>query len=137
MIAGLTLRHGRGDILRAAYEGIGVGIRQILDLLDEKPDRLVAVGGGTEAKLWLQIISDMTGTPQQIPQQTLGAAYGDALLAAIGAGIVPSDTDWTQIVRTVEPNDELRGDYDDVYRRYPELYAATSEIVHDLQRLPA
>jgi xylulokinase len=136
VIAGLTLRHGRGDILRAAYEGIGVGIRQILDLLDEKPDRLVAVGGGTEAKLWLQVISDMTGTPQQIPEQTLGAAYGDALLAAIGAGIVSPDTDWTQIVHMVEPDDELRGEYDDVYRRYPELYAATSEIVHDLQGLP-
>jgi xylulokinase len=30
VLAGLTLRHGRGHLFRAAYEGIAFGIRQIL-----------------------------------------------------------------------------------------------------------
>ena len=137
VIAGLTLRHGRGDILRAAYEGIAVGIRQILALVSGVPEGFVAVGGGTHAQLWLQVISDMTGATQYVPEQTLGAAYGDALLAAIGVGLVAPETDWTRISRVVAPNGELRDAYDDVYRRYPELYAATSEIVHALQELPA
>ena len=34
VIAGLTLRHTRGDLFRAVYEGIAFGIRQILELLD-------------------------------------------------------------------------------------------------------
>ena len=34
VIAGLTLRHQRGHLFRAVYEGIGFGIRQILQLLD-------------------------------------------------------------------------------------------------------
>jgi xylulokinase len=135
--AGLTLRHGRGDILRAAYEGIAAGIRQILDLGADAPDHLVAVGGGTHSTLWLQVMSDMTGVAQHVPEQTLGAAYGDALLAAIGVGLVPPETDWTRLARVVEPNDELRSVYDDVYPRYPALYAATSEIVHQLEELPA
>ena len=51
VIAGLTLRHQRGHLFRAVYEGIGFGIRQILQLLDTDRTpvhRLVAVGGGTQ-----------------------------------------------------------------------------------------
>jgi len=137
VVAGLTLRHRRGDLLRAAYEGIGCGIRQIVELLDRPPARLVAVGGGTQAHLWLQVVSDVTGIAQELPEQTIGAAYGDALLAAIGTGLVAAETDWTRIARVVEPDDGVRRAYDDVYRRYPTLYAATSQIVHELQELSA
>ena len=63
-------------------------------------DRIVAVGGGTQGGLWTQIVSDVTGREQQIPQQTIGASYGDALLAAIGTGLVPPDTDWARAGRT-------------------------------------
>src|SRR5207245_1531049 len=51
VIAGLTLRHTRGHLFRAAYEGIAYGIRQIIDYLDNDSSpiqRLVAVGGGTQ-----------------------------------------------------------------------------------------
>ena len=34
VFAGLTLRHGRGHLFRAAYEGISFGIRQILESFD-------------------------------------------------------------------------------------------------------
>ena len=65
VIAGLTLRHGRGHLFRAVYEGIAFGVRQILELIDERrrarPQRLVAVGGGTQGGLWTQIVSDVTG----------------------------------------------------------------------------
>ena len=52
VVAGLTLRHGRGHLFRAAYEGIAFGIRQILELFDERrrrSSRIVAVGGGPRA----------------------------------------------------------------------------------------
>ena len=38
VIAGLTLRHTRGHLFRAVYEGIAFGIRQILELLDTDRD---------------------------------------------------------------------------------------------------
>ena len=48
LFAGLTLRHGRGHLFRAAYEGIGFGVRQILEMFDDAHTgrRTVAVGGG-------------------------------------------------------------------------------------------
>ncbi|PZG11162.1 sugar kinase [Micromonospora craterilacus] len=138
VIAGLTLRHGRGHLFRAVYEGIAFGIRQILDLLDTEANpvrRLVAVGGGTQGGLWTQIVSDVTGRSQQVPRVTIGASYGDALLAAIGAGLVPPETDWTVAGRLVEPNPATRATYDTLFQHYTSLYPNTRQEVHALARL--
>ncbi|WP_226345499.1 FGGY-family carbohydrate kinase [Agilicoccus flavus] len=138
VVAGLSLRHGRAHLFRAAYEGIACGIRQIVEFLDSEQDpikRLVAVGGGTQGGLWTQIVSDVTGRPQDVPEQTIGASYGDALLAAIGTGLVPPETDWARVGSTVEPRPQNREVYDKIYRVYTELYPATKEQVHALSRL--
>lgn len=99
VVVGLTLRHGRGHLIRAAYEGIAFGIRQILERFDDAHggERTVAVGGGLRSPIWAQAVSDVTGRPQLVPEQAIGASYGDALLAAIGVGLVPPDTDWARI----------------------------------------
>jgi xylulokinase len=135
VIAGLTLRHGRGHLFRAIYEGIAYGIRHILEVLDEAAEpaqRIVATGGGTQGGLWTQIVSDVTGRQQLLPVQTIGASYGDALLAAIGAGLAAPNTDWSQVARQVESNPEPRALYDELYAAYRELYPATREQVHRL-----
>ena len=139
VIAGLSLRHTRGHLFRAAYEGIGFGIRQILELMDvaagEPASRLVAVGGGTRGGLWTQVVADVSGRPQELPHQTIGASYGSALLAAIGTGLVPPSTVWAETSRTVEPNPEHREVYDQLYAMYRDLYPATQPIVHALARM--
>lgn len=138
VVAGLTLRHRRGHLFRAVYEGIAFGIRQILELLDTPANpvrRIVAVGGGTQGGLWTQVVSDVTGREQHVPRQTIGAAYGDALMAAIGVGLVPADTDWTQSGDLVIPDPAQREVYDELYALYTSLYDATRTHVHALARL--
>ncbi|MGW0503470.1 FGGY-family carbohydrate kinase [Micromonospora sp. NPDC003241] len=138
VIAGLTLRHGRGHLFRAGYEGIAFGIRQILELLDtpENPvARLVAVGGGTQGGLWTRIVSDVTGREQEVPEVTIGASYGDALLAAIGAGLAAPDTDWTRPGQIVRPDPSVSATYDGLYAGYTSLYRSTRAEVHALARL--
>lgn len=74
---------------RALLEATAYGVRHILEALEHAgspPRRLVAVGGGTKGGLWPRVVSDVTGLPQEIPAETIGAAYGDALLAAIQRG---------------------------------------------------
>lgn len=134
VVAGLTLRHGRGHLFRAAYEGISFGIRQILERFDDAHTgtRTVAVGGGLRSPVWAQAVSDVTGRAQLVPEQAIGASYGDALLAAIGVGLVPRDTDWARIEREIEPNPLTRNLYDDLYETWRELYPATREQVHRL-----
>jgi xylulokinase len=134
VMVGLTLRHGRGHLFRAAYEGISFGIRQILERLDDAHAglRTVAVGGGLRSPIWAQAISDITGRPQLVPEQGVGASYGDALLAAIAVGLVPPSTDWAKIAREITPDPANRALYDDLYGTWLELYPATREQVHRL-----
>jgi len=135
VVAGLTLRHRRGHLFRAVYEGIAFGIRQILEVLDEAAEpaaRVVAVGGGTQGGLWTQIVTDVTGRAQLLPAQTIGASYGDALLAAIGAGLAEPGTDWSEVSERIEPDPEHRALYDELYGAYGELYPATRAQVHRL-----
>ncbi|MEV3904626.1 FGGY-family carbohydrate kinase [Mycobacterium sp. NPDC050551] len=134
VVAGLTLRHGRGHLFRAAYEGISFGIRQILERFDDAHSaaRTVAVGGGLRSPVWAQTLSDITGRPQLVPEQAIGASYGDALLAAIGVGLVPPSTDWARIATEIEPDPANRARYDDLYETWRELYPATREQVHRL-----
>ena len=138
VIAGLSLRHTRGHLFRAAYEGIAFGVRHILDLLEEAggpATAITAVGGGTQGGLWTQIVSDVTGREQVLPTQTIGASYGSALLAAIGTRLVPVETDWTSKVDKVVPDPANAAVYDDLYTRYRALYSATLEEVHGLAAL--
>jgi xylulokinase len=132
VIAGLTLRHRRGHLYRAVLEGVAFGVRHNLEALGGRPRRVVAVGGGSEGSLWTQIVSDACGVTQEVPRETVGASYGDALLAAQGAGLVGRDERWAKAAATVEPAAERGELYEELYELYRRLYPATRDIAHAL-----
>lgn len=109
-------------------------MRDVLTRFDDAAPstRLVAVGGGLDSPIWPQAVSDITGRTQLTPEQTIGAGFGDALLAAIGLGLVPPDTDWTRIAGRIEPDPRRAVLYDDLHRTWCELYLASKTQVHRL-----
>ncbi|NKI43433.1 FGGY-family carbohydrate kinase [Streptomyces physcomitrii] len=136
LIHGLTLRHGRGHLYRAALEATAFGVRHNLETMVEaggSPERLVAVGGGARG-LWTRIVSDVTGRPQQVPRHTIGAAHGDALFAALGTGLVSAADlgGWNPVASVVEPDPATGEVYEELYGLYRELYPATREAAHVL-----
>ncbi len=138
IICGLTLRHGRGHIYRALLEATAYGVRHILEVMRQaggEITRLVAVGGGTKGGLWTQIVSDVIGLPQDIPEKTIGASYGDALLAALAAGLVQRDARWNPITTRIQPDTATQATYNEVYGVYRQLYPATLNQVHQLAAL--
>ncbi|MEV0764382.1 FGGY-family carbohydrate kinase [Nocardia sp. NPDC050435] len=135
LIAGLTLGHGRAELYRAALESIAYGVRHNLAAMSEEggqAERLVAVGGGTRGGLWTQIVSDVTGLPQQLTAETIGACLGDARFAAAAAGV--DTAAWNPVVDTVIPDPDRHEQYEPFYRHYRELYTATADISHFLAR---
>jgi len=99
------------------------------------PGQLTAVGGGTKSGLWTQIVSDITGLKQVIPTVTIGASFGDAMLAGRGVGLVPPDRLWSTPTETLVPDDRAAARYDELYRVYRLLYPATVEQAHDIARV--
>jgi xylulokinase len=140
LIAGLTLSHTRGHLYRAMLEATGYGIRHILETMQEAGgggERLVAIGGGTKGGLWTQIVSDVTGRPQEVPKETIGASHGDALLAGIATGLAKPESalEWNPVDTVVDPNPAKREVYEELYEVYRELYPATREQSHTLARI--
>lgn len=138
LILGLTLSHGRGHLYRALLEGSAYEVRHNLEVMAAvgvAPKRLIAVGGGTRSELWTQVVTDVTGVAQVIPEITVGASYGDALLAGLAAGVVPPGTRWNRPVQILEPDPSVAARYDELYRVYRELYPATKALAHALARI--
>jgi len=138
-IFGLTLSHGRGHLFRALLEGSAYEVRHNLEVMQAAgaaPEQLTAAGGGTKSGLWTQIVSDVTGLRQVIPEVTIGASFGDALLAGGAVGLVGTDARWNAPAETLVPDDTARRRYDELYGIYRSLYPATSEQAHALARTP-
>ena len=143
VIAGLSLAHGRGHLFRAILEAIAYGVAHNMEAMQAagaNPRRAVAVGGGTRSELLLQIVSDVTGIEQELPAQTIGAAYGDAFLAGLATGLVPMsalDSLWVRAARRFVPDAKRQDLYAEYYRIYRALYPHTREDMHALANLGA
>ncbi len=142
VFAGLTLSHTRAHLYRAMLEGTAYGVRHNLEVMREMgavARRLVAVGGGAQNRLWLQIVSDVVGMAQAVPERTIGAAYGDAFLAGLATGLVSGrevlNRDWVRVADTLEPRPEEARRYDGYYEVYRHLYEHVKDDLHALARL--
>lgn len=135
VLFGLNLTHSRGDIYRALIEGIAYGTSHIFETYaeaGEKPKRLMAVGGGTKNRLWLEATSDISGLPQILAEKTTGASYGDAFLAALGVGDVERQdiTCWNPVEAEVpaRPDPAYRKNYSIFLRLYRQTRDLMAEI---------
>ena len=134
---GLNLTHGRGEMYRAVLEGIAAATRHITDTYAEAgaaPKRVLAVGGGTKNRPWLQATSDMTGLDQVVARVTTGASFGNAWLAARALGSAARIEDWNpaaEVVRAV-----AHPAYARQYPLFRRLYAQTRDIAAELTDAP-
>lgn len=135
LIFGLNLMHNRGDLYRALLEGIAYGTAGIIDTyreIGQAPHSLFAVGGGVRNAVWSQATSDVIGLPQQVCQQTIGASYGDAFLAAVAVGDIRPDAiaEWNPVSRSIAPGSGNAAIYQRRLATFRELYAATRALMH-------
>lgn len=131
---GLTVRHTRAHMARAVLEGVAFGLKDGFNLIAEAglpEDIEVRVsGGGARSTLWKQILADVLGATLVSTNSTEGAAYGAALLAAVGAGVYPdvvSACDATIATSDAVVPGENRAAYDAPYRLYAGLYPALKQ----------
>ena len=133
---GLTTRHDLRHLTRAVLEGVGFGLKDGLDLMIgaglTPPTQIRASGGGVRSSVWRQILADVLEAEIATVQTQEGAAYGAALLAAVGAGWFESVDDACQEAvsagQAVEPGDSAL--YREIHGRYRDLYPALAPIFH-------
>lgn len=128
---GLTLRHERAHLTRAVMEGVTFALRDSFELMRDLGlsfDQVRASGGGANSPFWRQMMADVFGTQIATTSVTLGAAYGAALLAGVGAecfeSVEAASRQAVQVLTTLEPEPAAAAIYDRVHARYRELYPA-------------
>ncbi|MCB9432410.1 MAG: xylulokinase [Ardenticatenaceae bacterium] len=136
---GLTVRHTQAHMTRAVLEGVAFGLRDSFELMKRaglaNVNQVRASGGGTRSPLWRQILADVLGAELVTVNTTEGAAYGAAILAAVGVGAFASVPEaCAQLVRVtgrtgVSP---AVAAYEKQYQLYRQLYPALQPLFQQL-----
>ena len=134
---GLTIRHDLRHLTRAVLEGVAFGLRDGLDLMIgaglHHPTEIRASGGGVRSALWRQILADVLRADIATVPTAEGAAFGAALLAAVGAGWFETVEAACTAVVTVKPAakpTDAASLYTEAHRRYRDLYPALAPTFH-------
>jgi xylulokinase len=121
---GLDLTHGGAAVRRAGYEASGFVVRQLIEMSAAPAARIVATGGGTRVRPWMQAIADAAGLPVEVSAVPEGAALGAAFLGRMAAGLETSTADaarWAATERVVDPDPAWTEPMQDRYARFLEL----------------
>ena len=106
---GLSLGHGPGHLWRALLEAVAYGFRHHVEVFDElgyAPKRFFASDGGSQSRVWMQIMADVLQQPVRLLANPYGSCVGAAWVAAIGSG---QNVGWNDVQRlsgldaTIEP----------------------------------
>jgi xylulokinase len=137
---GLTVRHNQAHMTRSVLEGVAFGLRDSFELMREaglgSVEQVRITGGGAKSPIWRQILADVFGVELVTVSSEEGAAYGAALLAAVGSGVWPdvpaACRQVIQITGSTKPQSEQMAIYDRQYAIYRDLYPALKETFHHL-----
>ncbi len=132
VFSGLTLSHSIGHLWRALLEGYAFAILHHIEVLRDighRTETFVASDGGSNSRVWMQIVADVLQKPVQLLRDHHGSCIGAAWTAAIGAGLTD---DWSGAARfaslasRLEPDPANAEIYARAYRRYRETYERLS-----------
>ena len=124
-ILGLTIATERGQVYRAALEGLSCQLRLAIEMLGAatgfQPKGIRVVGGGSKNDLWNQIRADVTGLPVSTIEQKEATVLGAAICAFVGTGVYPSVEAAQKAMKlretTFRPSKQ-RGAYQELYAAY-------------------
>ncbi len=141
---GMSYFHTIGHFARAVEEGVAFAIKNSIELLTQMGcggSKIIASGGATKSKTWLQIQSDIYGRELYLTQSQEQSALGAAIVAGLGAGIFKDIPEaCSQIVRyqdtVIIPDMKKNAIYNEFYNSiYLKLYEKNREIFHALYNL--
>ena len=116
---------------RAVLEGVAFGLRDSFELMKgaglANVTQVRISGGGTQSALWRHIMADVLQAELVTVNSTEGAAYGAAILAAVGTGTFEStESACEQLIRITgrtTPGENISR-YNEQYAIYRTLYPA-------------
>jgi xylulokinase len=141
LFLGLSAEHDRGHLVRAVMEGATLAAFDAFDVLrslEARPESVVLCGGGSQNRMWRQIVADVFQLPVRPLLTVEQSALGAALVAGAAIGLhdpVEAATRWATYDETVPPDatsaeiyEQLLPIYRDAYRKHIEDFPLLREI---------
>lgn len=133
---GLSLKHDRADMIRAAMEGIIYAQRSSLEIFRRMGltfDRVIASGGGANSKVFRQIIADQFGCEVVTNLVKEQGCMGAAMIAGVAVGAFSDyEEACSQIVRfsdeITEPDTNNQKLYAQDSQIFEKLYPANQAL---------
>lgn len=129
-IFNLSHLHKRAHIARAHFEGIAYNLRWTIENMEKdfgfSISELKVTGGGSQSKLWMQTIADITERKIITTSQPKNAgALGAAMCAMVGSGVLSGFQDIKKLIKSVGvfiPNSEHKKIYNEQFQTYKSIY---------------
>lgn len=136
---GLSLEHGRKEMMRAVVESTGFAVRGIIAAMEAngcKVTDIRASGGQARQPLWCQVRADITGKNVLLPDQEDSDLVGNACVGFYALGDYDSLTaacdGMVRFQKTYMPNPETIGLYDELYGIFSTSCAEMGETLQGL-----
>ena len=132
---GLDVTTTTADMTRAVLEGVSFALRDSYEALKSTGvtlTQVLALGGGTKSRLWVNMLATVLNLPLIMPQDgDFGAALGAAHLARCAVtGDDPADVMITPATaEVIMPNTDLVAAFDTHYATYRRLYPAIKDLL--------
>lgn len=129
---GVTFSTGTAELVRAVLEGTAFAIRHNLSLVGGALECIHATGAPVMNDVWCQIIADVTGLRVLAMSERAGAPLGNAILAAMGVGLVRGPLEMQQrhvaVRRVFTPDGKAVARYNELFPVYCELYPRLKDL---------
>lgn len=128
---GLSLHHTDAHMSRSIIEGVAFSIRHMYQEMGTCGAASFKItGGGSNNKLWVQIISDVLAKPIDLINTSEGPAFGAAILACSGNTNIEVATlskRAVKVTETIYPS-ENTSIYEQKYQRWRKIYPKLKEL---------
>lgn len=142
VLFGLSLATPKAAVIRAILEGTAYALRHNVEVAQKAGvpiSEVRSVGGGTRSTLWNQIKADVLGVPVLLPEASVGAPFGDALVAGLGVGLYSNVLETVQRVVKIktryEPDAARHALYSQQYGLFRNIYEHLRSDFDDAARL--
>ena len=143
---GLNAAHGQSDLAKAVLEGTAYEVEFIRRAAEMATGsaihQIIASGGGTRNRHWMQIKADVSGCRLEVLPMPEATLLGAALVAGVGCGVFADaaqaiDAARQVVVEIYLPDAGRHQGYIDLYERgYLHLQAPLRQLAREIEKLP-
>ena len=139
IIWGLSLAHTPAHMYHAIQEAVCYGTAHNLRAMKAggfEVERIVACGGATKSRDWMQMHADVTGVPITLTEVGDAVVLGTCMLAAVGAGLYKdlpeASENMVHEIDVIEPNQAVHDEYQFYVDKYCDTYPQLQSMIHDM-----